>query len=66
MKSFKEYFEENWNEKLPEKVINGAWFSEHGFPMIVTCTDCGMTMALPNAYVDEDGYIYCSQCARDV
>ena len=50
---------------MPEGTINGAWFAEHDLPMIVSCTCCGMTMALPSAYVDEDGYTYCSGCAGE-
>jgi hypothetical protein len=33
-------------------------------PMVVSCTCCGMTMALPSAMVDDDGTIYCSSCAE--
>ena len=50
---------------MPEGTINGGWFAEHDLPMIVSCTCCGMTMALPSAYVDEDGYTYCSGCAGE-
>ena len=62
-------FEVWWNEKhpddkVPEGVINGGWFAERSLPMIVECSECEMTMALPSAIIDEDGYILCSCCAE--
>ena len=62
MKTIRNFLAEN-DITMPEGTINGAWFAEHDLPMIVSCTCCGMTMALPSAYVDEDGYTYCSGCA---
>ena len=62
MKTIKNFLAEN-DIIMPEGTINGRWFAEHDLPMIVSCTCCGMTMALPSAYVDEDGYTYCSGCA---
>ena len=43
--------------------INGSWFSENGLPMIVECSCCGMTMALPSAMIDDDGHCFCSSCS---
>ena len=38
---------------------------EYGLPMIVRCTCCETTMALPNAYIDDEGYTYCTNCKGD-
>lgn len=64
MKTIKNFLAEN-DIIMPEGTINGGWFAEHDLPMIVSCTCCRMTMALPSAYVDEDGYTYCSGCAGE-
>ena len=63
MKTFAEWLKENFNEELPSGEINGRWFAERGLPMIVSCACCDMTMALPSAMIDEDGYTVCSSCA---
>lgn len=60
-KSIEEYLE----IEFPKGQISGSWFAEHKLPMVVSCTCCGMTMALPSARVDEDGYIYCRSCAGE-
>ena len=51
------------NIEVPEKEISGAWFYEHRLPMVVRCICCDMTMALPSAWIDEDGDVFCSICA---
>lgn len=33
--------------------------------MIVHCTCCETTMALPHAYIDDEGYTYCTNCKGD-
>ena len=56
-----------WEEmgiEMPQGTINGEWFAEHSLPMIVECSCCGTTMALPNAMIDEEGEIYCTSCAE--
>lgn len=63
MRTIRDYLLEDMNIEMPEGNINGEWFVENGLPMIVACTSCGMTMALPSALVDEDGCICCSSCA---
>lgn len=63
MISFKQYVEQKRNMKMPKGNISGAWFAKNGFPMIVACTCCGMTMASPSAWIDDEGYTYCSDCA---
>lgn len=50
---------------MPKGEISGAWFAEQGLPMIVECTYCGMTMALPSALVDDDGNCYCHGCVDE-
>lgn len=65
MKKFAEWLKTECNEEMPEGNINGSWFAERGLPMIVSCTCCGMTMALPSAYVDEDNECFCSSCAGE-
>lgn len=50
--------------EMPEGDIEGSWFAENHLPMIVRCTCCDMTMALPSAWVDYDtGDTYCGSCA---
>lgn len=65
MKTFAEWLKEAYGEDLPKGNINGNWFSDRGLPMIVNCTCCGSTMALPSAYVDDEDYTYCSNCKGD-
>ena len=65
MKTAENYIRENLGIDYPKSgSINGSWFAENGLPMIVECTCCRMTMALPSAMVDENGHIYCSSCAE--
>lgn len=64
MKTFKNWFEDNYNEEMPEGRISYGWFLEHDLPMIVHCICCDGTMLLPNAIVAEDGYLYCHSCAE--
>ena len=52
MKSFREWLKDNGGE-LPKGNISGEWFAKRGLPMIVHCTCCEMTMALPSAFIDD-------------
>ena len=63
MKTFAEYIDQNLCIKMPEGTISGEWFYEHQIPMVVACCCCRMTMASPSAWIDDEGYIYCSDCA---
>jgi hypothetical protein len=45
--------------------ISMATFDELGLPMIVACTACEMTMALPNAVVADNGQVFCSDCGGE-
>lgn len=65
MKTFAEWFKENYNEELPTGSINGSWFADHGLPMIVECSCCTTTMALPSAVIDDEGYVFCSTCGGE-
>lgn len=51
--------------EMPKGQINGEWFVKHGLPMIVQCTCCQMTMALPSAMINDDGTIFCHSCADE-
>lgn len=64
MKTFEKWFEDNYNEKMPEGCISYEWFFKHDLPMVVHCTCCDSTMLLPNSIVAEDGYLYCPSCAE--
>lgn len=63
MQKFRDWFEENY-EGFPEGKISAEWFVEHNLPMIVECRCCEMTMALPNAFINKKGYLYCPDCAE--
>lgn len=63
MISFKEYVKQTRNVEVPEHEISGAWFAEQGIPMVVRCSCCEMTMASPSAWIDDEGYTFCSSCA---
>lgn len=63
MRSFRDYVEQEHNVKMPEGNISGAWFAENGFPMVVKCCCCEMSMASPSAWIDDEGYVYCGSCA---
>ena len=63
MMSFTEYVHQNRGVEVPAGNIDGAWFHENHIPMVVRCCCCEMTMASPSAYIDDDGYTYCSDCA---
>ena len=62
MKSFRQYLKARGIE-MPEGSIPGSWFSDHGYPMVVRCACCDMSMAIPSAYIDDEGYVFCSDCA---
>jgi hypothetical protein len=42
--------------------IPATVFAELGLPLIVACTCCGMTMCFPSCVIDDDNYVYCSDC----
>jgi len=61
MKTVNEWLRENGCGEIPAKA-DGKWFAKHNLPMIIACKCCGMTMAMPNALVDDKGYTYCRDC----
>lgn len=65
MTTFRNYILANFGLEMPKGNIPGNWFSENGLPMIVACACCGMTMAAPSAWIDEDGSCYCGGCAGE-
>lgn len=62
MVSFRKYVE-NRGIKMPKGEISGEWFTQHGYPMVIRCSCCDMTMAIPSAFIDDKGYTYCAFCA---
>ena len=64
MRTAETYLKEEMNIEMPKGEINGSWFAENDLPMIVCCTCCDTSMALPSAMIDDDGTIYCSSCAE--
>ena len=65
MRTAERYIFEEMGVEMPKGEINGYWFAENHLPMIVECSYCGMTMALPSAMIDDDGTIYCHSCAGE-
>lgn len=63
MITFFDYLRER-NIEIPEGDISGEWFHKYGYPMVVRCSCCGMTMATPSALIDDLGYTYCPDCAE--
>lgn len=64
MRTAEVYLREEMGIEMPKDTIDGSWFAEHHLPMIVRCTCCDTTMALPSAVIAEDGTIFCSSCAE--
>ena len=65
LRTAEKYIWEEMGGETPKGEIPGSWFAEQGLPMIVECTYCGMTMALPSALVDNDGNCYCHGCVDE-
>jgi hypothetical protein len=64
MQTFEQWLKENRQTEMPKGDVDASWFIERGLPMIVECSCCTMTMALPSAMIDDEGNIYCSSCAE--
>ena len=54
----------NKGVEIPKGSIPMAWFDKNDLPVIVECTCCGMTMCSLNAYLDDEMFTYCSNCAN--
>jgi len=65
MRTAEKWIFEEMGVEMPKGRINGEWFVEHNLPMIVQCTCCQMTMALPSAMINDDGTIFCHSCADE-
>ena len=63
MRDAKTWIKEELGFEMPEGQVSGDWFVKHGLPMIVRCTCCQSTMALPSAMIDDEGHMYCPSCA---
>ena len=65
MTTFRNYILSNFGLEMPSRnrEIPASWFTENGLPLVVACTNCGMTMASPWCWVDHDGQCYCDVCA---
>lgn len=58
----KQWIKEELNIEMPNGDISGEWFAENNLPMIVKCTCCEMSMALPSAMINNEGEIFCPDC----
>lgn len=57
-----QWIKEVLNIEMPSGDISGEWFAENDLPMIVKCTCCEMSMALPSALVNDAGETFCQNC----
>ena len=64
MRTAETWIFEEMGVEMPKDNIPGSWFAENALPMIVRCTCCDTSMALPSAMIDDDGTIYCPFCAE--
>lgn len=60
---FETYVRTVLKKEVPKDNIPGSWFVENGISMVVRCSCCEMTMASPSAWIDEQGFAYCAECA---
>ena len=63
MRSFTDYIKQEMELEMPKGNVPGDWFFENHIPMVVRCCCCEMSMASPSAWIDDDGYTYCADCA---
>lgn len=64
MRTFEQWLKEEVGMEMPKGEVPASWFTTKGFPMIVECTCCHSTMALPSAMIDKNGSIYCPSCVE--
>lgn len=62
LRTAKQWIKEELNIEMPEGDISGEWFTKNRLSMIVCCTYCEMTMALPSAMIADNGEIFCQNC----
>lgn len=65
LRTAERYLLEEMGIEMPKDHISGSWFEENDLPMIVTCSCCGSTLALPAALIDDSGAICCSYCVDE-
>jgi hypothetical protein len=58
-------------KEFPEPHSDGSisygQFEEAGIPMVVSCTECKMTMVIrKNMYCDNNGRVYCKGCESEL
>ena len=65
MKTFKEWYRDVSGIEPDYKNTENKllWLKETYLPMTVSCTCCGGTMIIFNAFVDDENHVYCSSCA---
>ena len=67
MKTFCKWVREEFGLDLTDqKQIGGKWFTEHGIPMVVTCTCCHDTFNVTSAVIDEDRKCFCRECGKEL
>ena len=65
LRTAEKYIWEEMGVEMPKGEISGEWFAENDLPMVVQCTECGMTMILPSALIDDEGCCYCAGCVDE-
>ena len=63
MRTFEQWLKDERGIEMPKGEVSARWFTANCLPMIVHCTCCQSTLALPSAMIDENGYTYCPSCA---
>lgn len=59
----RQWIKEELNVEMPMDCIEGKWFIDNNLPMIAKCTCCEAIMILPNALINDEGEIFCQDCA---
>lgn len=63
MKTGKDILKEHGVEMDEHGRIPVSEISKVGLPAVVACCCCDMSMTILSCLVDEEGYIYCGDCA---
>ena len=67
MKTFKKWIRDELGLDLTDqKSLGGNWFTEHGIPMVVSCTCCHDTLNVASAVIDEDKNCFCRECGKEL
>lgn len=65
MQTFEQWLKVNRGIGMPKGDVPERWFTDHDINMVVRCSCCEMTLTAPHAYIDNEGYTYCSKCKGD-